>query len=612
MSQNISSYNPAQIQQLQQLQKLQQVSQNANQNFSAMPNTAPIADTGVVQNNPILNAAANTPDNPLTFLAGAGVSTVALMAINDLINKSLQTKQYDDTVFKQIETAVDKFASKPRIQTFLKNIDSLNNTIKTTANKSEILRTLFGKPGIGGSQVQSQAAGAKGHLANRALEVMRKYKENYQKINGAEFKEFDEILQKAGKESYKHYDDIMAAIKNSSADLTKVLGKRPWWGLGLVKNNVSLQEILNKDILIKNYKTAGSSVGKKTAGYLMRGIECLTNGMFSGKGQVLIQALMIGQAVSEASKAEKGEKFSTFMASFAELMICFATLGIQMRVVNHLAGLKHIGMSKENVNKLHEAIAKANEAAKAGNHTEYAKQLNIIDKLKDVSKKTTTAGNTPIKWYQRPFKALGRIISYGRIKETLKPLHPGRFATNMAKIPYGLKVGLGYAGRIALIMGVVVPFFSGIAKKMSYAIFGKPVKTLEKEKQLEQAQNNPEQIQDGQPLQPNAQTAQQTLPLQPVQTTQPVYQQPSKPGSLYEQLNNQYNNPMAAQSMYPNSPAAVQMRTPEQNAGITRSYIPNPILGAENPINPASARYAQIDAVLRQADIAEANARKYL
>ena len=140
MSQNISSYNPAQIQQLQQLQKLQQVSQNANQNFSAMPNTAPIADTGVVQNNPILNAAANTPDNPLTFLAGAGVSTVALMAINDLINKSLQTKQYDDTVFKQLETAVDKFASKPRIQTFLKNIDSLNNTIKTTANKSEILR----------------------------------------------------------------------------------------------------------------------------------------------------------------------------------------------------------------------------------------------------------------------------------------------------------------------------------------------------------------------------------------------------------------------------------------------------------------------------------------
>ena len=98
MSQNIPSYNPAQIQQIQQLQQLQQA-QAQNANFTAMPNAAPIADKGVVQNNPILNAAANTPDNPLTFLAAAGISSAALMAINNFINNPLQTKNYDETFF---------------------------------------------------------------------------------------------------------------------------------------------------------------------------------------------------------------------------------------------------------------------------------------------------------------------------------------------------------------------------------------------------------------------------------------------------------------------------------------------------------------------------------
>ena len=609
MSQNISSYNPAKYPQYQQLPQYQQMQngQIQNPNFSAVTNAAsPIADNGVVQNNPLLSAAASTPENPLTFLAAAGISSASLMAINNFINNPLQTKNYDDTFFKKIETFVDKYASNPKAQNILNKLDNFGNSIKNTANKSEILRTLFNKPGVGGSTVQSQAAGAKGHLANRAIETMNKYKKHYKKINGSEFKEFDAILNKAGKESYKYYDEIMNTIKNSSADLKTVMGSRPWWGFGLVKNKVSLQEILNKDLLIKNYKTAGKSLGQKTAGYLMRGIECLTNGMFSGKGQVLIQALMIAQSVNEASKAEKGEKFSTFMASFAELMAFLATMGIQMRIVNHLAGLKHIGMSKENVQKLHEAIEKANQAAKAGNHTEYARQLNIIDKLKDVSKKTTTAGNTPIKWYQKPIKAIGNLINFGRIKETIKPLKTSKFATNMAKIPYGLKIGFGYAGRVALLMAAIIPVFSGIAKKASYAIFGKPTKTLEKQKQMEE--QSAAQVQDGKPLQPE-QTQSSPAP----QAQQPqTYQQPAQPGSLYQQLNNKYNNPAGAQSISSPAQAATTMRTPEQDAGITRSYIPNPILGAENTITPAMNYSAQIDAILRQADFAEAQAQRFL
>ena len=365
MSQNISSNIP--------LNQYRQYQQPSNTNFTATPAAANISDKGVVQNNPLLNAAANPTDNPLSFLAAAGVSTAALMGVNNFVNKPLQNKKYDQTFFKKIETFIDKYATKPKAQTFFDKLRGLKAGAKNLINKSEILRTLTQKPSIGGPQVQSQAASVKGHLASRAIEAMKKYKAEYKLATGNEFKEFDAILKKAEKDSYKYYDDIIRTIKGSSADLSKVISKRPWWGAGIVKNKVSLQEILNKDILIKNYKTAGKSIGQKVSGYLMRGMECLTNGMFSGKGQVLIQALMIAQSASEASKAEKGEKFSTFMASFAELASFLATMGIQMRVVNHLAGLKYIGMSPENVKKYQKAMEIANKAAAMGNKKAYGK-----------------------------------------------------------------------------------------------------------------------------------------------------------------------------------------------------------------------------------------------
>ena len=586
MSQNISSNIPVYNQ--------YQYQQQPNPNFTA--SGTPISSGSVVENNPLLSAAASKPENPLAFLAAAGISTAALFGINNFINNSLQTQKYDNTFFKKIEKYFDKIGNNSKVKTVTNAIGNFNSKAKQKIADSEILRTLFEKPSLGGPQVQSQAAGARGHLANRALEIMKKYKE------ATGYTGFDSIIQKAGKDSYKYYDEIINTIKNSGADLTKVMGKRPWWGLGIVKNKSTLQEILNKDILISNYKTAGASLGKKVSGYLLRGAECLTNGIFSGKGQVLIQALMIAQSANEASKAEKGEKFSTFMASLAELMAFLATMGIQMRVVNHIAGLKNIGMSTADYNRLQSAMEAVNKAAKAGDAATYNAQKAIIKQIKNAAKTNT-------KWYQKPFKWLGNIISFGRIKETIKPLNNKTVGSALKKIPYGLKVGAGYVGRIALIMGVIVPVFSGIAKKISYAIFGKPTKTLAREKAKEEAEQIEQQTQ---------QQPQQSANVQPQQTQQPVQtqqvQQPGKPGNLLDQMNqnyyNQNNTPMGAQSMSPQTAASTPVKkTPEEDAGIQRSYVPNAYLGVENPVNPASSRSAQIDEVLRRADIAEARAR---
>lgn len=590
MSQNISSNIPVYNQ--------YQYQQQSNPNFTA--SGTPISSGSVVESNPLLSAAASKPENPLAFLAAAGISTAALFGINNFINNSLQTQKYDNTFFKRIEEEFDKIGNKSKVKSVTNFIGDFKAKVKQKIAKSEILRTLFERPSLGGPQVQAQAAGARGHLANRALEIMKKYKET------TGYTGFDSIIQKASKDSYKYYDEIINAIrsaaKNSNVDVNTVMSKRPWWGLGIVKNKSTLQEILNKDILISNYKTAGATLGKKVSGYLLRGAECLTNGIFSGKGQVLIQALMVAQSANEASKAEKGEKFSTFMASLSELMAFLATMGIQMRIVNHLAGLKNIGMSKTDYNRLQSAMEAVNKAAKAGDAATYNAQKAIIKQIKNNAKANTH-------WYQKPFKWLGNIISFGRIRETIKPLNNKTVGSVLKKIPYGLKVGAGYVGRVALIMGVIVPVFSGIAKKISYAIFGKPTKTLEREKAKEEAEQIEQQTQ---------QQPQQSANVQPQQTQQPVQtqqvQQPGKPGNLLDQMNqnyyNQNTNSMGAQSMSPQTAASTPVKkTPEEDAGIQRSYVPNAYLGVENPVNPASSRAAQIDEVLRRADIAEARAR---
>lgn len=608
MSQNIPNLKPNQL-----------VQYTQQPNFTAGNGTVS-SGNAIVNNNPILSRAEKgASDNPLLLPLGTLGFGTALIGLTNFMNKPLQTKNYEDTFYHTVENKVNNFVQKPKVSSVLDYLSKKKQWLSNKLNKSEIYRTLRYKQSIGGSQVQSQAAGSKGHVATRAMEIMKKYKEANPNYTG-----FDSIISKYGKDASLFKDEILKefgqAVKKLPKDeLTKSFSKRPWWGLGLVKNESSLLEIVNKSKLIDYYKSTNSKVGQKAAGYLLRSAECLTNGMFSGKGAVLIQAFFIAQSLQEAMKAEKGEKFSTFMASFAELMAMMATIGIQMRIMNSLAGLKNIGMSEANVKTVQQLKQIANEAAKSGNKAVYDSTVAQIKKLENVTKKgAAAAGNTALKWYQKPVKWLGNLISYGRIRETIKPLKNNKFATSLAKIPYGLKVGAGYAGRIALLMAVVLPIFSGTAKKLSYAIFGKPVKTLEKEKN---EGKEPQQVQE-QPQQPNTNPTQSIVkPQEPkpqLNTQQPqnvqTYQS-GKPGNLVDKMQQQYQqkqNPIGAQSMQQSPVASSELKTPEYQAGITRTYIPNPILGYEAPVNPASSRSAQIDAVLRQADIVEAQAQRFM
>ena len=586
---------------------------NAEQqpNFSA--NTTQVSSkAAVVDSNPILSRAekAQEGDENLWVLpAGTLGFGAGLIALTNFMNKSLQEKEYDKTFYHKVETAVDKFGQKPKVSQFIEYLRNKKHSLSLTLNKSEIWRTLINKHSKGGSMVESQAAGSRGHLATRAIEVIKKYKEANPTYTG-----FDEILKKAGdKNTHEYYDEIIKAIEKSNiVDKTKVFSNKPWWGLGIINNKASLQEILNKAKLIENYKASGKTIGQKAAGYLLRGTECLTNGMFSGKGAIIFQAFFIAQSLQEAMKAEKGEKVSTFAGSFAELMAMMATMGIQMRIVNSIAGLKNMGMTQDSHKAYQAAMDAVNKAAKAGNKAEYEAQKAIIENIKNTAKKN-------LKWYQKPIKWIGDLCAYGRLNETIKPLKSKSIGSIFKNIGYGTKVSVGYVGRVALIMAAIMPLFSKTAKGIAYSIFGKPVKTIEKEKAAESGEEeNTQQVQE-QNIN-NQQIVQPQQPQSQINQTQKANQQTvatNKPGNLLDKLQQQYQQPksnsvIGSQSIAQNTNVSNELKSPEYLAGVRRTYIPNPILGYEAPANPASSRAADIDAIMRQADLAELQAQKFL
>ncbi len=587
-----------------------QLSQNQQQQPSFTAGNQVSSGSSLIQNNPVLKHAEKAKENNGGgYMANLAITGVGMFGLNEFLNRSLQGN-YDKTMLKKMEGWIDKFAAKPKVASAIQKASVKKSALKTWLEKSELYNTLIKKQSVGGNMVQSQAAGVKGHISTRAIDAMKKYKTYMEKTTGNPYTVFDNAISKYGSEAHLHTNKIMATIakagKNGTADLSLKMTKRTWWSFGLFKNKVNLQEILNKNQLVRNYKniaTAGikPTIGQRAVGTFMRTAECVTNGMFGGIGQVLFQAFFIASALQEARKAEKGEKVGSFAGSLLEQMSYIGAIGLQMRVVNGLAGLKNLKMNPAQFQQHQNLMSKINAAAKAGDAAAYNAGITNLKAFKSSLPK--------YKGMEKVANIIGKIFSFGRASEMVAPLK-GNLAGKMA---WGAKFGLGYIMRGAFIFGVVMPVIAGIAKNIGYAIFGRPTKTIAREKAKEKAEKEAaknEQQPQNQPPQA-VQTPQQPNPVQnPAQPQQPQAQ--SKPGDLVEKMKHMNENkPIGAQTMTPDSPtpiASTDLKSPDSK--IKRTYMPNPILGPEAAVNPASSRSAQIDRIMRQADLAEAQAHK--
>lgn len=568
-----------------------------NQNFAAYPNNPQIAaGAKPIEDNTLLKQAQKSQDNPAVLIGGTLGFGIPLLWASSVLNNQLRGN-YADTFFGKIEKFGDNLGQKPLLKSAGTKLAAANEWFKNNVvNKSEILRSIWTKPSMGGSMVQGQAAGTMGHLANSARELMAAY----DKAHGTTI--FKDILDKSAKESHKYTKEIFEAIKAHPETHGEFFNTSKTWipVPKFMRKGGTLGEIYNKMRLTSNYKNITNSLGKKLSGGTFRALEALSNGMAGGKMAVALQAFFLAQSLKEGLDAPKGDRFKTFAESMASFMAMMLTMGLQLRVFNKAAGLKFIGMSPENYKKYHETIEKINTAAKAGDKAAY-------DSLK-AELKNIKGGK--VKFWQKPFKWIGNILSWGRIKETVRPLKTGNVFKNALKMTgYGAKIGTSYVGRFALIAFGVMSLFTDTAVKISHKIFGRPQKSiLDKEPEAETKQN--EQAQELEKLQNeiNAELKAQ----QKAQAAQNSQNINYKKGDLITKLQQKpAQQPIASQSLAAQSVSAQNDNNTELPE-IKRTYIPNPILGPESEISPAASRTARIDAVLRQADYAEAQAQKFL
>lgn len=565
-----------------------------NPNFAAYPNNPQInAGAKKIEDNTLLKQAQKTQDNPAVLIGGALGFGIPLLWASSVLNKQLRGN-YDDTFFGKIEQFGDRLGNKPVLKSTGTKLAAFNEWFKNNVvNKSEILRSIWTKPSVGGSMAQGQATGTMGHLATSARELM----EAYDKAHGTTV--FKDILEKTAKDSHKYTKEIFEALKAHPETHAEFFNTSKAWVPmpKFLQKGGTLGEIYNKMRLTQNYKNITNSLGKKLSGGTFRALEALSNGMAGGKLAVALQAFFLAQSLKEGLDAPKGDRFKTFAESMASFMAMMLTMGLQLRVFNKAAGLKNIGMSPENYKKYHETIEKLNAAGKAGDEAAYK---TLKAELKNIK-------SGKVKFWQKPFKWVGNLLSWGRIKETVRPLKSTNPLKNAIKMTgYGAKIGAGYVGRFAFIATVVMSLFTDTAVKISHKIFGRPQKSiLDKEEEPKtDEQANAQQLEELKKEIEAEMAAKQTA-----QAAQQAQNINYKKGDLLTNMQKpKAQQPIASQSLAAQSVAkTANTELPE----LKRTYIPSPILGPEAEISPAESRTARIDAVLRQADLAEAQAQRF-
>lgn len=565
-----------------------------NPNFAAYPNNPQInAGAKKIEDNTLLKQAQKTQDNPAVLIGGALGFGIPLLWASSVLNKQLRGN-YDDTFFGKIEQFGDRLGNKPVLKSTGTKLAAFNEWFKNNVvNKSEILRSIWTKPSVGGSMAQGQATGTMGHLATSARELM----EAYDKAHGTTV--FKDILEKTAKDSHKYTKEIFEALKAHPETHAEFFNTSKAWVPmpKFLQKGGTLGEIYNKMRLTQNYKNITNSLGKKLSGGTFRALEALSNGMAGGKLAVALQAFFLAQSLKEGLDAPKGDRFKTFAESMASFMAMMLTMGLQLRVFNKAAGLKNIGMSPENYKKYHETIEKLNAAGKAGDEATYK---TLKAELKNIK-------SGKVKFWQKPFKWVGNLLSWGRIKETVRPLKSTNPLKNAIKMTgYGAKIGAGYVGRFAFIATVVMSLFTDTAVKISHKIFGRPQKSiLDKEEEPKtDEQANAQQLEELKKEIEAEMAAKQTA-----QAAQQAQNINYKKGDLLTNMQKpRAQQPIASQSLAAQSVAKTEnTELPE----LKRTYIPSPILGPEAEISPAESRTARIDAVLRQADLAEAQAQRF-
>lgn len=462
------------------------------QNLSAQD----VKDT--FEQNEVVSTVSGTEMTPRT-LAMTGGFWLGFIALCEGLNKKFSNPDYSKTWLGKIGAFGDNVSNKfTKGKGTGKVASALSNAKNWVLNKFPFLNT-FTKPT--NTLAKSSGNGILGYEVNDVLGMVRKNVESgavdYRLFGASSKDELVKNLTEWSNDPRKYIDKIDDLVSTLKSDRLKNVafteGKSGFFGKTLGKifgRKATGAEMGNKmigscgDLFTKN-KGATTRFGQKLTKNFTKVVEGVTNGYAGGKVMIVIQAMIFAQAIDKALKAPKGEKFKTFANEVGNDLGLFLAMPLYVQG-NHLLGsLKYIGMGKDKasqkaaVEAYRNAVENINKklASSAGNPLKYTRSQY----MKDVADaKKLLKGNS--KWWQKPFKAIGKFVSTGL--EDIKPytadLSKGaaKFKTSKFKWTHGR---FGGALRFAIGMFVIAPVVGKAVSKIVSGIFGKTTEMKEEE-----------------------------------------------------------------------------------------------------------------------------------
>ena len=475
-----------------------------------------------VGENPAVKAAQNAKTDPLT-IGLTGAIWLAFAQGCQLLNNKLNC-DWDKSWLGKIGSAAEKLGNK-----MPKGNGKIKNFINGIFDKSDILRSLKTPTKAQNGLAVSQARGISGYVMSDVRSMLEYHLKNGHgndildlvKDLNPNLKNGEEALSYIGK-LFDNCENNQAEIKNiikklSNSNIKVTVDNIINTHIGIPRTNInfnikipnvpflkrkgSFKEMANKlNAVFENSSGLGkevTSLGKSLPKNALKTLEGLTNGGAGGKLMIIIQAGIFAQAIKKAIDAPEGEKLSTFSENIANDFGFFLSLPFQVKASHTIGGLKYIGINgaknlteqKAAINQYHAMVKNLNEkvAQDAISHIDYLKESK---KIKDFLK-----GDS--KWWQKPFKALGKLFSTGLDAETIMPYIDKNNKSLGTSVYNSIRnlanklrgKGLGTVLRFAVGTMVVGPFIAKGITKISHLIFGRPTKSVLDEDKKEETQN---------------------------------------------------------------------------------------------------------------------------
>lgn len=364
------------------------------------------------------------------------------------------------------------------------------------------------------SKIITEAKGLKGVTAEIIQKIGGSETEVKEGIEALSKNLIDSGLVKTIQEGTKEETDIAAKklidilLKRTDTESVKI-------SEFLFKRKINLKELANKLRGVSG-NAAETGLGKMLSKNTLRTLEGLTNATAGGTAAILMQGWCFASALDAAIKAPKGKKLSTFMDEVVSNLGFYLVSALGINILYNTGGNRYRGMTKETLQEFRNIINTTNKAAKEGTITkeayeiarkkakalfngaskeaaeQYEKELAEIFSKKLQGKGLRSAlknaegivKNSNIKWWEKPFKGIGRLLTTGM--ERFKPImdtsgkEAGKVALNgLKKVKHFLGGFPGGAMRFALVLMAITPILVKPITAISRKIFGEPVKPEE-------------------------------------------------------------------------------------------------------------------------------------